>query len=66
MRFASEPDAYTYKSLIAYLEFRLKQIENNQEMKPRQVDLAESGGLESVCQTRTWFAHSTTKSAWLR
>jgi hypothetical protein len=31
MRFASEPDAYTYKSLIAYLEFRLKQIENNNE-----------------------------------
>lgn len=31
MRFASEPDAYTYKSLIAYLEFRLKQIEKNDE-----------------------------------
>jgi hypothetical protein len=31
MRFASEPDAYTYISLIAYLEFRLKQIENNKE-----------------------------------
>jgi hypothetical protein len=30
-RFASEPDAYTYKSLIACLEFRLKQIENSKE-----------------------------------
>jgi hypothetical protein len=31
LRFASEPDAYTYKSLIAYLEFRLKQIEKSDE-----------------------------------
>lgn len=31
MRFAAEPDAYTYKSLIAYLEFRLKQKEENDE-----------------------------------
>jgi len=29
LRFASEPDAYTYKSLIAYLDFRLKQIEKS-------------------------------------
>jgi hypothetical protein len=31
MRFATEPDAYTYKSLIAYLQFRLKQIEQSDE-----------------------------------
>jgi hypothetical protein len=31
MRFAAEPDAYTYKSLIAYLGFRLKQKEENNE-----------------------------------
>jgi len=31
LRFASEPDAYTYKSLIAYLGFRLKQIEQSDE-----------------------------------
>ena len=31
MRFAAEPDVYTYKSLIAYLEFRLKQKETSDD-----------------------------------